>query len=289
VCILDRAPYTNDMTDAAVRTRGASPGGAGGTWVTLDTVIPHWQKVPPQTVGSRMVLSVTTTSEAARFGLQAASLRNASDQFVAPDQAGLLAGVAAMTPTTDEPQVRLLDPNSKASGAYPGTMLTYAAVAVADIDDASDPHERSQYASFIDYAVRAGQTPGLDFGQLPPGYVPLPQALRVQAVGAINAVKAGARPAPAGTTTGSTSGTARPSPAAVPGGGAAPLESAPPTLGPAAAAAVESSRTPGDPAVIARWVLIVGLGVGLLAGAAAPFVRPRRRWRWPTLGARPPD
>ncbi|GIH20383.1 hypothetical protein [Rugosimonospora africana] len=300
-CVLDVSPYVNDMTDAAERTRAANPGGVGGLWQTSgnSTVfVPQWIKNPPQATGNRFVLCVTSTSEAARFGLQTASLRNAAGNFIAPDQAGLLAGEAAMTPSTTERRVRRLDPSSKAPGAYPGTMVTYAAVAIADIDDAGDPTARAQYADFISYAVRSGQAPGLDFGQLPPGYAPLPTPLRLQALAAISEIKSGKLSAAppltgsgggGGTGGGGSAGNSRtvPQAGAVPQGGATPSGLVSSTRPPAPAAVVESARTPRDPQAISRWVLVIGLGVGLLAAVAAPFVRPRRR-RADAPGAAPP-
>ena len=53
--------------------------------------------------------------------------------------------------------------------AYPGTMVVYAAVPTSGLskDDAKD------YSELIDFAATTGQTPGLNVGQLPPGYLPM--------------------------------------------------------------------------------------------------------------------
>jgi len=59
-------------------------------------------------------------------------------------------------------------------------MLTYAAATPTSLD-ATD---RQNYATFLQYAAGAGQVSGVEVGQLPPGYVPLPSALQSQALSA---------------------------------------------------------------------------------------------------------
>jgi hypothetical protein len=76
-------------------------------------------------------------------------------------------------------------PTADAPGAYPLTMLTYAAIKPLSLDAAG----RAEYAAFIDYAVTAGQTPGFDFGELPIGYTPLPPAMREQALAATKVIR----------------------------------------------------------------------------------------------------
>jgi hypothetical protein len=71
------------------------------------------------------------------------------------------------------------------SGAYPLTLLTYAALKPLGLDEKA----RSEYASFLDYAADAGQVSGTKYGQLPQGYVPLGDALRAQTRAAAQQVR----------------------------------------------------------------------------------------------------
>jgi hypothetical protein len=89
------------------------------------------------------------------------------------------------------PSVLQTDPAATTNGAYPLTLLTYAAVTPTRLDQTA----RNDYAAFIEYAAGPGQEPGLEFGKLPPGYAPLPDALRAQARDAAVAIRNGT-PAP---------------------------------------------------------------------------------------------
>jgi hypothetical protein len=179
------------MEVAALATRNAGDGSK--TVLDTDAVSPDtaWVGTPPQAPGIRAMLSVTDTASAARFGLQTARLSRAGDdatgrEFVAPDTAGLLAGHRAMQPSGVE-GVSQGTPDTTTAGAYPLTMLTYAAVAPRPIDQPA----RDDYASFIDFSTTDGQTTGLEVGQLPPGYAPLPDDLRLQAHTAADLIRSG--------------------------------------------------------------------------------------------------
>ncbi|MEV8512358.1 hypothetical protein [Dactylosporangium sp. NPDC051484] len=294
-CVIDVSPFAESLGDAARRTRAGNPGGASGEWWAADdptnaTGVGQWKKDGPQFVGSRFVVSITSTAEAAKYGLQTARLRNAAGKFVAPDEVGLQAGANAMIEDRDEHRVKVANPASTAPDAYPLPMLTYAAVSVADID-AADAQARTDLAAFVDYAANAGQTRGLADGQLPPGYSPLPFALRLQAKGAVQEIRSGkvagydqtAQPTQqSGTQAGGTgTGTTRPASTAASGlpdrgsiPSAAPSRS---TRGPEPVAVVQSGRTPDDPSTLPPWVLLAGLGAGVVSAFAAPLVRPRRR------------
>ncbi|MER7276886.1 hypothetical protein ABT369_20825 [Dactylosporangium sp. NPDC000244] len=305
VCVIDAAPYAENLADAARRTLTGKPGGvAPSRWYRPDDVdnrdpitngpgIAHWTKIGTQNVGERFMISVTSTAEAARFGLSTASLRNASGHFVAPGDASLQTAAAAMAGDPDDPRVKVANPAASAAGAYPLPMLTYAAVSVADIDTAADPTAREQLAKFVEYAAGAGQTRGLAFGQLPPGYTPLPLTLKLQAKAAATEIRKGhvagygnpddEPPANEGggsqpNTNGANAGTAPSAAGSVPARGSVPSAApARSSRGPEPVAVVQSGRTPDDPAVLPPWVLLLGLGAGLASAFAAPFVRPRRR------------
>jgi len=79
-----------------------------------------------------------------------------------------------------EPGVLDVDPATPAADAYPLTALSYAATAPAALDaDAG-----KAYASLLRYIATDGQHSGVANGQLPPGYAPLPEALRSQTLAA---------------------------------------------------------------------------------------------------------
>jgi hypothetical protein len=135
------------------------------------------------------MIAVTDTVSATRFGLQMARLSRAGDngdnrEFVAPDTAALVAATGAMEPRSN-PQVlepKMLD---QPAGAYPLTMIAYAAIKPLS----QDPTARAEYAEFIDYASGAGQEPGFEFGKLPSGYAPLPESLASQSETAAEVVR----------------------------------------------------------------------------------------------------
>lgn len=189
LCGLDWLPYTQTARDAARLTRAANDGAR----TTQDPNAPSPDKVyrpdGPQVLGSRAILSITDSPSAVQFGLQTASLSRAGDDgagraFVAPDEAALEAGAAAMTARIT-PEVLEPDPTATPPGAYPLTTLTYAAVAPLSLDERA----RHEYAAFVDYAAGPGQVPGRRFGELPPGYAPLPAVLRAQSTAAAATIR----------------------------------------------------------------------------------------------------
>jgi hypothetical protein len=125
-----------------------------------------------QTVGYRFLIGITPLGDNARYGLRAAALQSTPGTFVTPSNASLKAAAALLQPHTQEGMWTLSYPElATAAGAqaYPGTMVVYAAVPTSGLskDDAKD------YSELIDFATTTGQTPGLNVGQLPPGYLPM--------------------------------------------------------------------------------------------------------------------
>ncbi|MGA2520643.1 MAG: hypothetical protein ABSG81_07480 [Acidimicrobiales bacterium] len=183
LCLQDWSPYALTMQAAAQAAATANDGGK----TTLDPADPPdaaWGSNGPQESGESFILSVTDSASAAQYGLQTASLSRSGDDgssptFVAPDEQSILAGEQAMTPSA-VPGVVLPDPSTTAAGAYPLSMLTYAATTPETLDTS----DRQNYATFLQYAANGGQVPGVSVGQLPPGYVPLPAALQAQALAA---------------------------------------------------------------------------------------------------------
>ncbi len=187
ICIQDWSPYLLNMRVAALDT-GVANDGAHTTFDPTQTPDLAWTANGPQITGNYFVMSVTDSASAVRYGLQTASLSPAGDDtpdrtFVAPTPASLLAGEQAMVPTK-VPGVMQTDPSSTGTGAYPLTMLTYAATTPETLNASS----RANYSAFLRYAAGPGQVIGDQPGQLPNGYVPLPASLQAETVAAAASV-----------------------------------------------------------------------------------------------------
>lgn len=201
LCGTDWVPYRRSFADAAQVARAASDGAKILENPNAISASQVWSRVPPQYLGRRNMIALTDSPSAAQFGLQMARLSRAGDNgatrsFIAADGNGLGQGIEAMAPRT-EPTVLEPSPTAIAPSAYPLTTLTYAVVSPLALDSAA----RAEYASFIDYAAGPGQLPGLELGQLPRGYVPLPDVLKAQAAAAANLVRTMSDPPPDATTT----------------------------------------------------------------------------------------
>ena len=187
ICVQDWSPYVLSMA-AAAQDAAVANDGAKTTFNPNNTPDTAWTANGPQITGNDLIISVTDSASAARYGLQTASLSPAGEDtdptFVAPDTASLLAGQQAMVKSS-VPDVLETDPSSTAANAYPLTMLTYAAATPEKLNQAS----RDNYAAFLRYAAVPGQMQGVDPGDLPSGYVPLPAALTAQTLAAADAVE----------------------------------------------------------------------------------------------------
>ncbi|MEN3609118.1 hypothetical protein AAH979_06160 [Plantactinospora sp. ZYX-F-223] len=235
-----------------------------------------YKAAPPPLPGRKFGLGITDAASAARYGLATASLCDAEgENCVNADTAGLLAGVDAMEPGQVD-GVLQPDPTRSAPGAYPLTMLTYAA---ANLDRAEPA--RREYARLLRYIATDGQTVGSKPGQLPPGYAPLPQPLRDQtlAVAAqlelarttspsptptVPAPASGPDPAPPSLAPSTPAGGVTPSP-----GATAPATPTPPAV---AAPVAATTPTPGEPVGWMRFLLLGVLGVGMASGISGPIM-----------------
>jgi len=214
LCSTDWNPYQRNFAVTAQVGRAANDGAKVVLNPFSTSVVDTWAKAAPQTLGYKTMLVLTDSPNAALFGLQTASLSRAGDNganrvFVEPDSAGLAAGLAAMRPGSN-PSVLEPAPSVAAAGAYPLTTVTYAMTKPLALDSLA----RSEYAAFLQYGTTTGQTPGLEIGQLPRGYLPLSQSLRDQAATAIDNVlhlEATPPPPPPPTTPTTTTTTAVPS------------------------------------------------------------------------------
>ncbi|MFF5172685.1 hypothetical protein ACFY3U_08635 [Micromonospora sp. NPDC000089] len=293
-CALDLRPYQGSLGEAGYQTLRAD---AKNRTSWDPTVYPKgaYKAFPPQQVTQRFAASVTDAATAARYGLFTAKLRNRAGEFVAPTADALLKAADAMVPSGTD-GVRVIDPTASVPGAYPLGLLTYAAA------DTSEPAaDRRDYATLIRYAADKGQVSGVERGQLPLGYVPLPRDLRAQAETAATALQnakspttAPPAPPPAGPAAGAPSATtsATANQGAAPGGPAAPpAPAAPPvpavSVPPPRAAPPSPSGKPvaqltqGQPIGNIRYVLLAVLGLGAAAALTGPLLRAAGRRRPP--------
>ncbi len=175
LCTLDAHPYAADLHDAA---RSAARGDTLARSVWDPTANPPvYKKGLPQLSGNHLVIALTDTASAARYKLPTANLLNAAGNLVAPTTDSLLAAAHTMTRASGLP---LPDARSSSSAAYPLTDLTYAATVPAALSSSA----RKDYSALLRYIAGRGQQSGLEPGDLPPGYAPLPNELRAQTLNA---------------------------------------------------------------------------------------------------------
>lgn len=280
-------PYTNDLDNAAYYTlRG--DGLSLSAWDPLGNP-PRYTRSPRNLPGTQAVISLTDGAAADKYQLVSASLRNPAGNFVRPTNEALVAAASAMTTVGSQPQVRGFDPASpeaaRAADAYPLALPVYAA-ASPFVKDAA---VRRVYADFIRYAAEPGQAPGVQTGQLPNGYAPLPDSWRVQARAAATALENGVTPATpttppqqttpprpggsSGSISGSSTGAGATSGgstgAAAASAGSAPVGDSNPAASGAVAGALAGAKTAADPD---SGALPAALPISLLAGLIAALV-----------------
>jgi hypothetical protein len=187
-CTLNLLPYVNDYTDAATRIRTANNPEAAG-W-DPQALAPDGQSGwfgggGIEVLGQQFMWGLTDSANVAGLGLVPADLCDAAGQHcVGPATSSVSTALANAMP--DSTGILHVDPAHPGSGGYPLVNVTYAA---AQLDQPAAA--RNDYASLIQYAATTGQTPGVDPGQLPHGYLPLPSALRNQAMAATVELRCG--------------------------------------------------------------------------------------------------
>jgi hypothetical protein len=276
-------PYTNDL-DASGYLALRGDGQVLGSW-NRDARPPKFDRAPREPQGTQAVIALTDSAAAAKYQVITASLRNPANQFVSATPESMAAAAAAMTASTDQPQVMGFDmsssPSKAAKTAYPMTMPVYAAASPY----LTDAEARASYASFIRYVATSGQVAGVEVGQLPAGYAPMPQSWTQQALVAATALESGlTRPAAPVADDGSAAngpaanGVPNAPSAAAPAAVAPPVssaDSAAPSATGAVAGALSGAATPADPD---SGGLTATLPISILAGlgsAAAVLLIPR--------------
>jgi hypothetical protein len=153
-----------------------------GTQDVKDPTTGNYDSLPPQTDGDRDLWSIIDESDAQRFLIPAAALENAVGKYVEPTNTAMAAAVKEMTKTP----AGTLQTNYTTSNpaAYPMTMVIYAVVPTGGISKA----KAAAIAKFLDFVAGSGQTTGAVPGELPVGYLPLPDSLRAQTLKAATEV-----------------------------------------------------------------------------------------------------
>ena len=153
-----------------------------GTQDVKDPTTGNYDSLPPQIDGDRDMWSIIDQADAQRFLIPAAALENAAGKYVVPTDASMAAAVKDMTKTsagTLQTNYTTTDP-----AAYPMTMVIYAIVPTGGISAA----KAAAISQFLDFVATSGQTTGAAPGELPEGYLPLPESLRQQTLKAATEV-----------------------------------------------------------------------------------------------------
>jgi hypothetical protein len=201
LCGTDWLPYQSSFDRTAYAARFGTDGAKIGLNPAPLGTSDVWGRLGPQSPGGRTMVVLTDTPSAAAYGLQVAELSRAGDDeasrtFVGATDSSLTTGVSAMR---RDPSTAVLtpDPSNRLAGAYPLTLLSYAAISPLSLDAKA----RSDYAAFLDFATGAGQARGDELGQVPRGFVSLPSALKADADAAIAKVRTLTAPPTTTTTT----------------------------------------------------------------------------------------
>jgi hypothetical protein len=292
-CSLDQLPYVENFAKGASAVASANtPEGAGWDPQALDPAgnPGFWGKGAQEIADGTFMWALTDSPDLASFGLVPAELCAPNgNNCVEPNTASVAAALANAKP--DSTGLLHVDPSAPGAGAYPLVDVTYAAVRT-DLD----PATKAAYAKLIQFAAGQGQTPGVDPGQLPHGYLPMTAAMQQQAQCVITQLNGGqcapgTPPPPSSGNTGNANGVSGstapgstgPAPNANPTGAAAAASNTSPTTtkstpgGPSTSQAppgLAARVTPNPPVGAIRWVLlavviagVIGAGGGLLLRA----------------------
>jgi hypothetical protein len=195
----------------------------------------------------------------AAFDMPAAALLNHAGKYVTPSLASMTAAVDDMTVssngiTEDDSE------NASNPDAYPLTMVVYAMVPTSGISHS----KAAKIAQWLDFAAGAGQTPGVQSGQLPAGYLPLPAKMRAETVKVANEVRN-----QTGTKASNPGGSGTKTPGSSPSKSASPSPSTGASSGPPASK-VNASYSSPDSTGFGRMVVPILLVLGALLALAGP-------------------
>jgi len=134
----------------------------------------NFPKDPIQPPGQRALFAVLDQGDSAAFRFPVAAIPNDTGRYVLPTKSAMAAALKGMQ--SDGSGTQQVNLASRDKAAYPLTMVIYAMVPTS-----GTPHKTAAaMARFLDFAAGAGQREGVQPGQLPPGYLPLPANLAAQ-------------------------------------------------------------------------------------------------------------
>ena len=215
----------------------------------------NFPRDPIEVPGERALFAILDQGDAAAFRFPVAKILNHSGHYVAPSNKTMAAALPAMVGTGKNHVTQQVSYKKVAKDAYPLTMVIYAMVPTSHVK----PAKASAIARFLQFVAGPGQTPGLQPGHLPPGYLPLTAKMRAQTMRAaqlvLNQKGNSLHPKP----------TASPSPPASP----SPAPSPSPTrLGAGVVTVKQAAQTSGPIRYALPILLIVG-GAATLGGASS--------------------
>jgi hypothetical protein len=230
----------------------------------------NFPKDPIQPPGQRALIAILDQGDSAAFRFPVAAIPNATGSYVLPTNSAMAAALQGMQSTGSGTQEVNLASTNKA--AYPLTMVIYAMVPTSG----TPPNKAAAIARWLDFAAGAGQKQGVQPGQLPPGYLPLPASMAAATMKDAVAVlhQTGATTTPGGGTTNPGTGSTAPAPS-VPSpstspGGSVSLPKVNPGDGGPPISMVPLAHV--SPATITRYalpaLLILG-GLAALAGSSS--------------------
>jgi hypothetical protein len=309
-CSLDLLPYTDTFDSAAASVLAANNTTLGNwnqTTTAPDGTTGWWAKVGTEPTGGTFMWGVSDTSSLAAFGLIPGLLCNdAGTTCVGPSVQSVTTALNTAKP--DKAGLLQVNPAKPGAGGYPLVDVVYAAVATN-----VSASQLNDYANLLDFAVNHGQAPGQSPGNLPPGYLPLPQKLIDQAKTAIAKIRAIANPTPTPThtTTSATStathtatathtstptatpttattqptstSTPTPTPDTTPTPTSGPTASPSPSSGPIVippSAQLVAGTTPKETLGGIRWALLTVLIIGIGGACGGLLLQSARIPRW---------
>jgi hypothetical protein len=232
------------------------------TSVTKDQSTGNFPRLSPEIPGQRALIAVLDQGDAAAFRFPVAAIPNGAGRYVEPTTSHMLAALQGMTSGGQgTKQVNFASKNKK---AYPLTMVVYAVVPTSGVSHT----KAAAIARFLDFAVGQGQNPGVQPGQLPPGFAPLPAGMRAQTRKDAQAVlrQTGAT-APSKTTNPNTGSNSSPAPNPTSSPGSVALPTIAPSAGTGSGISLVNAAD-ARPASITRYILPALLILGGLAALA---------------------
>lgn len=224
----------------------------------------NFPRDPIEIPGERALFAILDEGDAAAFRFPVAKILNHAGKYVAPSDKSMAAALSSMT-TAKGNITQQVDYAKVAKNAYPLTMVIYALVPTSG----EKPAKAAAIARFLDYVATTGQRPGVQPGNLAPGYLPLTAKMRAQTIKVAAEVRAqsGGSSSPSPSASPSASASASPTTSSAASG--SPNASPSPTPGQGVVTiALKSADTTGLIRYILPVLLIVG-GLATLGGASS--------------------